>query len=309
MKKNCLRLICIMLLLAGAGLILYPNIQEMIAEVRGAEAIHEVQEKRTEAQTETKKELNAEEKPYELLLKDMEEYNKNIFQNHQNGIVDAWSFEQSEFTLPDYKNAEDAVGYLTIDAMDIQLPVYLGATEENLNKGAAVLGETSMPIGGENTNCVIAAHRGWRGMSLFKDIEKLQLGDSVILDNLWGTLQYQVSDICIISPTDTDAIKIQEGKDMLTLITCHPYRYHYRRYVVYCERAESGTDTDQDHSTKTDNNTDNIQESSQKEIDQERMLNRIGLVIIWVVIAGYAGFRICRFVKSRRKRSHRPKKK
>lgn len=307
MKKVCFRLVCIILLLAGAGLILYPNLQEMIAGIKDAEIINEVQEKKIEAQKETKTEIDTKETPYALLLRDMEAYNKAIFQNHQSGIVDAWSFRQSEFTLSDYGSIEDAVGYLTIDAMDIQLPLYLGATEENLSRGAAVLGQTSMPVGGENTNCVIAAHRGWKGIPMFVDIEKLQVGDSVVLDNLWGTLYYQVSDIRIISPTDTDAIKIQQGQDLLTLITCHPYRYNYQRYVVYCRRTESKAAAD--NSSETNISAEkNEQVFSQKEINQERILNRIGLLCILAVIVGWGIIWIKKRVKARRKSSRRLKK-
>src|SRR5699024_8053063 len=103
-----------------------------------------------------------------------------------------WNFQQPVFRLSDYDTSGDAVGYLSIEAMDLELPLYLGASDENLDKGAAVLGQTSMPIGGTNSNCVIAAHRGWKGIPMFRDIELLQPGDKVILTNLWETLEYQV---------------------------------------------------------------------------------------------------------------------
>lgn len=289
MKKICLRLVCTILLLAGAGLILYPNIQSMLADLNGAEVVKEIQEKRNNVQQQYRsEETDKEEGKYARLLQDMQAYNKEIYQNHQSGIVDAWSFEQSEFTLSDYGAVEEAVGYLTIDAMDIQLPVYLGTTNENLSKGAAVLGQTSMPIGGENTNCVIAGHRGWKGIPMFVDIEKLKPGDSVILDNLWGTLRYQVSDIRVIDPTDTDAVKIQEGKDMVTLITCHPYRHHYQRYVVYCERVneESGLSQDTGKEISEEDEEEYVVQqkqkvqSSQEAIEQERFLNKGGLIIV-----------------------------
>ena len=93
------------------------------------------------------------------------------------------------------------------------------------------------PIGGDNTNCVIAGHRGWRGADYFRHIDRLHVGDTVTLTNLWETLTYTVADIQIIQPHEVDKIKIQQSRDLLTLLTCHPYAGGGRqRYVVYCER-------------------------------------------------------------------------
>ena len=118
------------------------------------------------------------------------------------------------------------------------MPVYLGASDAHLAAGATVLGSTSAPIGGDSTNCVIAGHRGWRGADYFRHIDKLAVGDEVRITNLWETLTYTVADIQIIQPHEVDKIKIQQGRDLLTLLTCHPYASGGRqRYVVYCERT------------------------------------------------------------------------
>ena len=118
-----------------------------------------------------------------------------------------------------------------------QLPLYLGATMENMRKGAAIMGQTSLPLGQKDSNCVIAAHRGYRGIPYFRDIEQLKTGDQVIIKNPWESLDYRVTKIKVIDSYDMDKILIQKGKDMVTLLTCHPYRGHGRyRYVVYCMR-------------------------------------------------------------------------
>lgn len=126
-----------------------------------------------------------------------------------------------------------------------------------------------MPIGGINTNCVIAGHRGWNGARYFLDIETLSVGDRVFIDNLWETLEYSVSEIKIINPDDIDAVKIQDGKDMVTLFTCHPYWDSTYRYAVFCTRvnnddspapkAEPATQvvTHNDNGNKSNINTDN----------------------------------------------------
>lgn len=118
------------------------------------------------------------------------------------------------------------------------MPVYLGASDDHLAAGAAVLGNTSAPIGGDNTNSVIAGHRGWKGADYFRHIDRLQVGDTVTLTNLWETLTYTVVDIQVIQPHEVDKIKIQPSRDLLTLISCHPYASGGRqRYVVCCERT------------------------------------------------------------------------
>ena len=177
--------------------------------------------------------------PAQKLKRDMESYNAAIYASGQQELKDAWSYEQPVFDMEDYGIETPVAGSLKIDAMEVEMPVYLGATEENMAKGAVVLGQTSMPTGGENTNCVIAAHRGYGSVSMFRDIEKIQTGDLVVLETLWGTLEYEVREIRVILPDDIDAIRIQEGRELLTLITCHPYRYNSHRYVVYCARSGS----------------------------------------------------------------------
>ena len=90
---------------------------------------------------------------------------------------------------------------------------------ENMRKGAAIMGQTSLPVGQKDSNCVIAAHRGYRGIPYFRDIEQLKTGDQVIIRNLWERLDYRVTKIKVIDPYDMDKILIQKGKDMVTLLT------------------------------------------------------------------------------------------
>lgn len=121
--------------------------------------------------------------------------------------------------------------------MNIKLPIYLGASEENMAKGAVHLTETSYPVEGINTNCVIAAHRGYSKAAMFRNIERMETGDLVFIENMWEKLTYRVKECKVISPEDTRCLKIEEDKELLTLFTCHPYRHNYQRYVVICEKA------------------------------------------------------------------------
>ena len=178
------------------------------------------------------------EQQYPKLLADLQAYNQRIYTEKQSGLVDLEACEEPAADLIAYGIEDEILGVLEIPAMELTMPVYLGASDTHLAAGAAVLGNTSAPIGGANTNCVIAGHRGWRGVDYFRHIDRLQVGDTVTLTNLWKTLTYTVADIQIIQPHEIEKIKIQQGRDLLTLLTCHPYASGGKqRYVVYCERV------------------------------------------------------------------------
>ena len=179
------------------------------------------------------------EQQYPELLAALREYNQRIYAEKQSGLVDLEDCEESAADLIAYGIEDEIIGVLEIPTMELTMPVYLGASDDHLAAGAAVLGSTSAPIGGDNTNCVIAGHRGWRGADYFRHIDRLAVGDTVTLTNLWETLTYTVADIQIIQPHEVEKIKIQPNRDLLTIITCHPYASGGRqRYVVYCERTE-----------------------------------------------------------------------
>ena len=179
------------------------------------------------------------EQQYPELLVALQEYNRQLYAEKQCNLTDLEACEEPAADLTAYGIADEIIGVLEVPAMELTMPVYLGASDAHLAAGAAVLGNTSAPIGGDNTNCVIAGHRGWRGADYFRHIGRLQVGDIVTLTNLWETLTYTVADIQIIQPHEVDKIKIQPSRDLLTLVTCHPYASGGRqRYVVCCERTE-----------------------------------------------------------------------
>lgn len=178
------------------------------------------------------------EQSYPELLAALQDYNQRIYAEKQSDLTSLEACEEPAVDLAAYGIEDEILGVLEIPAMDLTMPVYLGASDEHLAIGAAVLGSTSAPIGGDSTNCVIAGHRGWRGADYFRHIDRLQMGDTVTLTNLWETLIYTVADVQIIQPHEVEKIKIQPNRDLLMLLTCHPYASGGReRYVVYCERA------------------------------------------------------------------------
>lgn len=178
-------------------------------------------------------------KAYPELWDAMTAYNTAIYAEGQSGLSDPSAYETPTFDLTDYGLEDEIFGVISIPTLELEMPLYLGATYQHMADGAAHLSQTSIPIGGENTNAVIAGHRGWRGASYFRYITELQPGDEVIITNLWDTLTYKVAETQIIWPYEVDQILIQENRDLITLLTCHPYASGGKqRYLVICERAE-----------------------------------------------------------------------
>ena len=178
-------------------------------------------------------------RPYADLWEAMEIYNRTIWEEKQTGLSDPWSYQQPSFVLEEYGLTDEVFGVISIPSLELKLPLYLGASKEHLSDGAAVLSQTSIPIGGNNTNCVIAGHRGWYGASYFLHIDQLQPGDEVIITNLWESLYYTVAETKTIKPNDVEAIHIQGNRELLTLLTCHPPASGGKeRLLVFCERTK-----------------------------------------------------------------------
>ena len=242
-------LIMLLIFAAGLGIMLYPSLQGAITDHRIIQEAHEFLEKLETIPTKPEAEATEPTEPteptetepvlYPELLNAMQSYNQQIWEEKQAGLCDPWSYEQPSFTLGDYGLEDEVFGVITIPRLQLEMPIYLGATYKHMADGAAHLSQTSLPIGGENTNCVIAGHRGWGGASYFRYITELEAGDEVIITNLWGELRYTVVKTKIIDPNDVEEILIQQDRELLTLLTCHPYASGGKyRYVVYCERNQ-----------------------------------------------------------------------
>jgi len=121
--------------------------------------------------------------------------------------------------------------------MNIRIPIFAGAHDGNMLRGAAHLTQSSLPVGGINSNAVITAHRGLSRARMFRDIEDMQEGDYIYITNFYQTLRYRVFYMRVIEDYEVDFLKIQPGRDLITLKTCHPYRLNHQRFLVYAERV------------------------------------------------------------------------
>ena len=223
--------------LAGPGLFLYPTINGTIVDdaIRNnADAFinSELAGDRTEQHEDNR--------PYAELWNEMQRYNSALLNTQQQLLRSVDDYIKPSFVLTEYGLEDNTFGVISIPKLNVNLPIFLGASEGNMAKGAVHLSQTSLPIGGENTNAVIAAHRGWNGASYFLNIHKLAAGDTVMVTNLWETLTYEVTEIKLIAPNEAKEIYIQEGRELLTLMSCHPIGSGGKqRYLVFCERVET----------------------------------------------------------------------
>ena len=233
----------LMLFLAGLFLVLYPSIQGAVVDRK---MMREADSFLARLEDDPDKDIPTvilpstepeESRPYPELWKSMAAYNQQIFTDGQSTLSEAGAYQAALFTLTDYGLPDETFGVISIPKLDLEMPLYLGATDENMAKGAAVISGTSIPIGGSNTNAVIAGHRGWGGAAYFRYITELAIGDEVVITNLWERLRYRVVGTKIIEPHEVENILIQPGRDMMTLLTCHPYASGGKqRYLVYCQR-------------------------------------------------------------------------
>ena len=130
------------------------------------------------------------------------------------------------------------MGSIEIPSINVNLPIYHGTSDEVLSAGVGHLNGSSLPIGGVNTKSILTAHRGLPSSKLFTRLDELVEGDLFFIRVLNETLAYKVNDIQVIEPEDVAGLEIEEGKDLVSLITCTPYGLNTHRLVVTGERTE-----------------------------------------------------------------------
>ncbi|WP_283695991.1 class C sortase [Clostridium perfringens] len=210
--------ILILITLIALGFLLYPSFSNYINNKFAVSTISDYTEKIN----------NVKDEEVDDLIKNINKYNYDLF----NGTA--------ENELPDYLNINkgDVLGYIEIPSINIKLPIYYGTSVDILKKGVGVLEGTSLPVGGENTHSVLSAHTGLTNQKLFTDIDKLKDGDVFYLHILKKDLAYKVNQIKVVHPDEIDELKISEGQDYVTLLTCYPYGINTERLLVRGERTD-----------------------------------------------------------------------
>ena len=165
-------------------------------------------------------------------------YNEMLWQangiivgNMEQGILGEESY-QEQLNL----SGTGMMGTISIPKINVNLPIYHGVEEEVLVNGVGHLPESSLPVGGENTHCLLTGHRGLPNAKLFTRLDEMETGDLFFVTVCGEKLAYQVSEIDIIHPEDVEGLGIQAEKDLVSLITCTPYGLNTKRLVVTGER-------------------------------------------------------------------------
>ncbi|KXO16588.1 sortase family protein [Clostridiales bacterium KA00134] len=152
---------------------------------------------------------------------------------------------------------KEQIGFINIPKIEQKLPVFAGTSEEVLQKAAGHLEGTSLPIGGKDTHAVITAHRGLPKVKLFRDLDKLDIGDVFYYTNVKETMAYEVDQVLTIEPWNFDPVLVVDGKDYMSLLTCTPYMINSHRLLVrghripYVESSEKEIVADKGFDFKT----------------------------------------------------------
>ena len=173
---------------------------------------------------------------YSAIFQQAYDYNRRLFAQRDPLMY----FDE----VPGYEEALNVlghgmIGYLQIDRIDVELPIYHGTSTEVLNIGVGHLEGSSLPVGGESTHSVMSAHRGLPSAKLFTDLDRMEPGDTFRIIVLDQVLTYQVDQITIVTPTEIEDLKIEEGKDYCTLFTCTPFGINTHRLLVRGRRIET----------------------------------------------------------------------
>ena len=178
--------------------------------------------------------LNAQD--YSAIFDTAHAYNKRLYETEY-PLLDYQDVPGYEQALTVTENG--MIGYLKIDRIGLELPIYHGTSDTVLNKGVGHLEGSSLPVGGENTHSVMSAHRGLPSSKLFTDLDRMEIGDTFQIIVLDQVLTYQVDQIKVITPTEIGDLQIIEGGDYCTLFTCTPYGINTHRLLVRGIRIET----------------------------------------------------------------------
>lgn len=226
-KNNFINVILVLVLLAGLSLLLYPTLSDYWNSYHQTQAITNYAEKVS----------NMDSEEWEHIWDDAIQYNAKL-------ATSDIAFYRTEEQLKEYEEQLDVsdsgiMGYIEIPEIDCSLPIYHGTEEAVLQIAVGHLEWSSLPVGGLGSHCVLSGHRGLPSAKLFTNLDRLAEGDTFMLQILEETLTYEVDQIRIVEPQEVDALKIEEGKDYCTLVTCTPYGINSHRLLVRGHRIEN----------------------------------------------------------------------
>lgn len=232
MKKKAGNLVIGIIFLAGLSLLLYPFVANQWNNYRQKQLISGYEQVVSDKEA-------SEGIDYDAERKKAEDYNEALLPCV---LPDSFALAESSGVDPVYMNTlniagDEMMGSVEIPKINIKIPIYHTTEEDVLNKGAGHLEGSSLPVGGANTHAVISAHRGLPSASLFTDLDQMKVGDHFLLHVLDETLCYEVDKISVVKPEDTSALAVEDGQDLVTLLTCTPYGVNTERLLVRGHRV------------------------------------------------------------------------
>lgn len=232
MKKKAGNLVIGIIFLAGLSLLLYPFVANQWNNYRQKQLISGYEQVVSDKEA-------AEGIDYDAERKKAEDYNEALLPCV---LPDSFALAESSGVDPVYMNTlniagDEMMGSVEIPKINIKIPIYHTTEEDVLNKGAGHLEGSSLPVGGANTHAVISAHRGLPSASLFTDLDQMKVGEHFLLHVLDETLCYEVDKISVVKPEDTSALAVEDGQDLVTLLTCTPYGVNTERLLVRGHRV------------------------------------------------------------------------
>ena len=230
MKKNRTNIILVIIFFIGLSVMLYPSFSNYWNSRVQSQAVASYN---NEVQKMSKQD-------YETMFNEADEYNSTL-QKLSNPFLDYESISNYEDVLN--ISGTGIMGYVTIDKIDCELPIYHGTSEGVLQIGVGHLGGTSLPVGGIGTHSVLSAHRGLASAELFSNLDKMEEGDTFQITVLNRVLTYQVDQIRIVEPEDTSDLQVDPDKDYCTLMTCTPYGINTHRLLVRGVRVDGDLNT------------------------------------------------------------------
>ena len=233
MKKKSSKIVIILIFLAGLSLLLYPFIANQWNNHRQKQLIGNYESVISDKEAAGNIDYAAE-------MKKAEAYNDALLPSilpDSFAVADASTETDSSYEDSLNIAGDGMMGIVEIPKIAIKLPIYHGTGDEVLQKAAGHLEGSSLPIGGESTHAVISAHRGLPSASLFTDLDQLEIGDHFLIHVLDETLCYEVDQILVVDPEDTSALAVEDGEDLVTLLTCTPYGVNTQRLMVRGHRV------------------------------------------------------------------------
>ena len=226
MKRDKVGLFLVLMLFIGVCVLLYPALSQYWNSKTQTHAVDNYQDILDSLQKED----------YTKYFEEADHYNAAL----RNLDVPLMEYGQlTEYNQILNVSGTGVMGYITIEKLGVELPLYHGTSDSVLNIACGHMEGTSLPVGGESTHSVLSAHRGLPHAKLFTDLDKMELGDVFTITILDRTLTYQVDQIKVVNPNEIDEVHIIEGEDHCTLLTCTPYGINSHRLLVRGTRIEN----------------------------------------------------------------------